>query len=47
VSPVFAHVEAPVLHLGPVEWFFVGLATVVILAILGPRIRREFKSRDE
>ncbi len=46
MSPVFAHVEAPV-HLGPPEWFFVGLATVIILAILGPRIRRELRSSDD
>lgn len=44
--PVFAHVEAQVVELGRNEWFFVALATVIILAILGPRILREFKSRD-
>jgi len=45
VRIVFAHVDAPVVHLGVAEWFFVGLATVIILGILGPRILREFQAR--
>ena len=47
MTPVFAHVEPQSVVLGTNEWFFVGLATVIILAILGPRILREFKARGE
>ena len=47
MTPVFAHVESHPVVLGTNEWFFVALATVIILAILGPRILREFKSRGE
>ena len=46
MSPIFAQVKPAPVNMGVNEWFFVALATVIIFAILGPRILREFKSRD-
>ena len=40
---IIAHAQAPV-HFGNTEAFFVGLATVIIFSILGPKLWADFKS---
>ncbi len=43
MKTVVAH-ATPELTLGPNEWGFILLATVIIFAILGPRLWRDFRS---
>ena len=42
---VIAHAELP-FSAGPLEWAFVGVASTIIFAILGPRIWRDFSTTD-
>jgi len=40
---IIAHTQAPV-HFGSTEAFFVGLATVIIFSILGPKLWADLRN---
>jgi len=43
VNPIVAHAQLPV-ELGPSEYFFVALSTVIIFAFLGPKLWADLKA---